>query len=108
METQKFAYIWQYRISDDYRADFLAAYKSSGNWAQLFQKDETYIETILLVDDSDPDRYVTIDYWTSKTARDDFRNRYRSEYDELDRRCEEFTMAESFVGDFAVVGRNDP
>jgi hypothetical protein len=108
MKTQKFAYIWQYQIKDDHRADFLAAYESSGKWAQLFQKDEAYIETILLVDDSDPDRFITIDFWTSKTGRDDFRNRYRSEYVELDGRCEEFTVAEGFIGDFVVASRHDP
>ncbi len=107
METKRFAYIWQYKVDDVHKTDFLAAYDSSGTWAQLFLRDKTYIETILLVDDSNPERYVTIDYWTSKAARDDFRSRYQSEFNELDRRCEQLTLKEDFIGDFVVVGSSD-
>lgn len=102
MQSKKFAYIWEYSVDDQRKADFLAAYNSTGTWAQLFRRDETYLGTELLVDDAAPRRFVTIDYWTSKSARDDFRERNRAEFDELDTRCEEFTSSETFIGDFII------
>jgi hypothetical protein len=107
MESNKFAYIWQYTVDDMHKGAFLAAYDSTGLWTQLFLRDESYLETILLVDDTNPNRYVTIDYWTSKAARNDFRSKYRSEFEELDRQCEEFTSTEDFIGDFDIVGSSD-
>jgi hypothetical protein len=85
------------------RPAFLAAYKPSGEWAQLFSLDPSYIETILLQDDEDEDRYVTIDYWKSKADRDSFRQRYSVEFDSLDNRCEAFTREEQFLGDLIEI-----
>ncbi len=107
MESEKFAYIWQYTVDIQHTTKFLAAYDSAGTWAQFFLRDENYLGTELLVDDSDANRYLTIDYWTSKAARDNFRKRFRSEFNELDRKCEEFTSAESFIGDFVVASSPD-
>jgi len=107
MSRKKFAYVWEYSVDDAHKAEFLAAYDSKGIWAQLFQRDSDYLETVLLVDDVDPDRFMTIDYWTSKSARDDFRSRFRAEFDELDASCEAFTNSEVFVGDFVVVNGSD-
>ena len=103
MESEKFAYIWQFTVDDQHKVEFLAAYDATGTWAQLFLKDDTDLGTELLVDESDPSRYVTIDYWTSKAARDDFRKRFRTEFEELDRKCEEFTSVETLIGDFVIV-----
>ena len=107
MDSEKFAYIWQFTVDDQYKAEFLAAYDTTGTWAQLFLKDEAYLGTELLVDDSDSSRYVTIDYWTSKAARDDFRKRFHTEFEELDRKCEEFTTVETLIGDFDIVSSPD-
>ena len=104
---RKFAYVWEYRVDDSHKSDFLDEYDSTGTWAQLFQKDSNYLETVLLVDDTNPDRFMTIDYWTSKRARDDFRARFRTEFDALDDKCEAFTRTEVFLGDFVVVSSSD-
>jgi len=100
MAPKRFAYIWQYSIKPASRQDFLAAYNPSGEWAQLFSRDPSYIGTVLLQDDDDENRYLTIDYWISKADRDSFRERYSVELDSLDRKCEEFTKEEQFLGDF--------
>ena len=36
MASERFAYILEYTIDPNRRADFLAAYNPEGEWAQLF------------------------------------------------------------------------
>ena len=104
MTFSRFAYIWQYKIKPTNRSDFLAAYQPNGEWARLFSRDPSYIETVLLRDDEDENRYVTIDYWRCKADRDSFRKRFSIEFEDLDDKCEAFTVAEQFLGDFLDVG----
>jgi heme-degrading monooxygenase HmoA len=106
MASKRFAYIWRYKIEPSRRPAFLAAYNPNGEWAQLFSRDPSYIETVLLQDDEDRDRYVTIDYWKSKADRDSFRERNSIEFESLDSRCEAFTKEEQFFGDFLEVGES--
>lgn len=104
MVPNRFAYIWQYAIEPTHRAAYLEAYKPDGEWAELFSRDPAYIGTVLLQDDEDEDRYVTIDYWNSKADRDAFRRRFSNEFESLDSRCEAFTKEEQFLGDFVSYG----
>ena len=102
--SERFVYIWQYTIRPTFRKEFLAAYEPGGEWSRLFSRDPSYIETLLLMDDNNPDRYVTIDFGTSRAARDLFRQRFADDYDRLDVRCEAFTTDEQFLGDYSQSG----
>ncbi len=102
MTNSGFVYIWQYSIDLERESEFLAAYQSNGDWAKLFSKDSGYIRTELLQDTSKRNVYMTIDHWTSKSARDSFRETYSVEFTELDERCETYTVNEIFIGDFVV------
>ena len=104
MASERFAYVWEYRIDPNCRSQFLAAYRPDGEWARLFSKDSSYLGTKLLQDVADEDRFSTIDFWVSEAARDAFRERYAAEFDELDRRCEDFTRQERLVGDYVEIG----
>jgi len=104
MKSGTFAYVWQYVVRESHRSEFLAAYGPTGDWVRLFSKDPAYIETVLLHDADHSDRYVTVDYWESRQARDSFRERYAAEFAALDSRCEKFTVREEFIGDFVVAG----
>ena len=106
MASERFAYVWRYTIDPTHRTAFLAAYNSGGEWAQLFSRDPSYIETVLLQDDGDENRYVTIDFWKSKADRDLFRKRYSVEFENLDSTCESFTRDEQFIGDFLEIGES--
>ena len=103
IELKRFAYIWQYTIKPASRTAFLNAYEPNGEWAQLFSRDPSYIETVLLQDEEDANRYVTIDYWESKSARDAFRERYSVELSRLDTRCDDLTVEETLLGDFLEI-----
>lgn len=98
--TPRFAYVWQYTIRAERRSEFLAAYGSGGDWALLFGRDVQYAGTHLLQDSVATERYLTIDYWASRAARDAFRLEFEEELEALDRKCEAYTIAETFIGDF--------
>jgi len=102
MTGQSFVYIWQYTIKSGLESEFLSAYESDGDWAKLFSKDINYLKTDLLHCTEDSDVYVTIDYWTSKAARDSFREENSEAFKELDERCEAYTISEVFIGDFVI------
>jgi hypothetical protein len=102
MTHSNFVYIWQYSIDLERESEFLAAYQSDGDWAKLFSRDPNYIRTELLQDSSKQDVYMTIDYWTSKSARDSFRETHSTEFANLDERCESYTVHEVLIGDFVI------
>jgi heme-degrading monooxygenase HmoA len=95
------AYVWEFYVSSQNRAQFEKEYGPDGSWARLFQGASGHLETRLLRDSSNPLRYVTIDRWESAAAHESFRSRYSSQYNDLDRRCEEFTTRENFLGQFS-------
>jgi len=103
MSSKRFIYIWQYTIAPRHRAEFLAAYRPGGDWTELFARDAAYIETQLLQDVDDSNRFITIDIWKSKADRDAFREQYCQEFEDLDRKCEAFTQQESFLGDYLEI-----
>ena len=84
MESARFTYIWRYTIRPERREAFLAAYRSAGDWARLFSRDPNYLGTDLLRNSSDPNDFLTIDYWTSESARDAFREQYAEEFAALE------------------------
>ena len=107
MTPARFAYVWQYTVRPDRLAEFLAAYSPGGDWTRLFSRDPAYLETVLFRDADDENRFVTIDYWTSRRDRDAFRQRHSVEFERLDSRCENYTEDEVFLGDFVEVGTGE-
>ncbi len=103
MNKGYFAYIWQYTIYPHLEPEFLKAYQPNGEWACLFGRDPNYIRTELQQSSDSEDQYMTIDYWTSESARDAFRAKYCNEFDELDQKCESYTKSEVLVGDFLTI-----
>jgi hypothetical protein len=99
----KFAYIWEYFVRRDKVDEFESIYGPRGDWAQLFSRSADYFRTDLYRDVSNPHRFVTVDFWASKAARDGFRAEVSAEFEILDRKGEELTATEHFIGDFEVV-----
>ena len=103
MSRKQFAYIWEYTVDPAQKAEFLSAYGPDGDWAQLMSRHNGYLGTKLLGDIETDDRFVTIDFWQSKSDRDGFREDFSAEFNQLDEECEQFTVTETFLGDFFIL-----
>jgi heme-degrading monooxygenase HmoA len=90
--------IWEYRVKWGRQSHFEAIYSPAGAWAKLFSQEAGYLGTTFLRDTNDPQRYVTIDRWTSREAYENFLNQREKEYKALDADCEDLTEQESELG----------
>jgi len=95
-----FATIWEFLVKEEYLKDFRRVYGPEGEWVQLFRKGEGYFATDLYQDISNPNRFVSVDFWRSEADRDRFRQEFTDEFDQLDKDCERFTERETLVGEF--------
>lgn len=100
----RFTYLWEYIVKADCLVQFRQAYGPDGDWVQLLSQSDGFIKTELLHDIENPNRFLTIDYWESKEARDRFRIQFAGKFDALDEACEAFTIEERFLGDLEVDG----
>ena len=95
--------MWEYFVTPEHTKAFLDAYCDSGAWVQLFRRAPGYIRTELHQDGSQPQRYVTIDYWESEAACKAFRSEFSREFEDLDAKGESWTAAEREIGRFQCV-----
>ncbi|WP_299117452.1 antibiotic biosynthesis monooxygenase [uncultured Winogradskyella sp.] len=100
MKKNKFIYVWEYFVKDDCISKFKNIYNPQGDWAQLFKKSQGFIETEFYQDIQNKNRFITVDSWDSKEARDNFRENYSEGFRILDKFCEKLTKHENFIGDF--------
>jgi heme-degrading monooxygenase HmoA len=96
----RFTYLWEFRVAPSAQAQFEFEYGPRGSWVALFREALGYIETILLRDNADPLRYVTVDRWENEDAHNAFRSAHHKEYLEIDRRCQGYTTSEREMGEF--------
>ncbi|HTV95480.1 MAG TPA: antibiotic biosynthesis monooxygenase [Steroidobacteraceae bacterium] len=97
----RFMYIWEFRVAPSSVGQFEFEYGPRGSWVALFRKAPEYIETLLLRDNTDPLRYVTVDRWESQKAHDLFRSTHLTQYQEIERRCRGYTTTERPLGEFS-------
>ena len=90
--------VWRFTTADP--AAFEPHYGPDGTWARLFRRSPDYIRTDLL---RGADSYLILDWWTSRTAYDAFREANATEYAEIDRMCEAVTTEEEKVGEYEAV-----
>jgi heme-degrading monooxygenase HmoA len=93
--------IWEFRVEAAMAAQFEAAYGPKGAWTRLFSQGDGYIATQLIRDLNDSSRYLTLDFWTSRQAYEQFRSAHRVEYEQVDQECESLTTAEVPLGAFS-------
>ena len=99
----RFTYIWEFRVEPSAAAQFEFEYGPRGAWVALFSSAPGYLETLLLHDNADPLRYVTVDRWETQEAHDSFRSKHLEQYQEMDRRCQGYTTSERPLGEFSEV-----
>jgi heme-degrading monooxygenase HmoA len=95
--------IWEFRAREGCESEFEQAYGPHGIWATLFQEGQGFLGTELLHDAADPQRYITIDRWTSRSEYLAFRRRWAAEYEAIDIRCAALTESEAALGSFLTI-----
>ena len=101
--ARAYVYIWEFIVAPEQRDAFERTYGPSGDWVQLFRRATGYLRTELHRDRSQPQRFITIDYWESKEAWEAFRTRFAHEFEALDGKCAAWTTHEAEIGRFEPV-----
>jgi heme-degrading monooxygenase HmoA len=92
--------VWLFSVHSDRVDEFAQIYGPEGEWAQLFRRAPGYIETLLLSDVDEPNRFLVIDRWQDLASFEEFKRAHVAEYQELDTRCEVLTTLEKRIGIF--------
>ena len=97
-----FVVVWQFEIAEEKIAAFESAYGPEGAWAALFRLSPDYRGTELLRGAYVQGIYLTIDRWASEEAFRSFRKEHDSEYETLDRSCDDLTARETRIGAYSL------
>ena len=100
IESWGYLILWEFRPREGAEARFEKLYGPRGVWAKLFDQGEAFVSAELVRDSKDPNRYITLDRWTSREAYEDFRAACRQEYESIDLPCESLTDSEKEIGSF--------
>ena len=92
-----FVTLWEFEVKPGSEELFERTYGPEGEWARLFRREERYRGTRLLRAVGRERIYVTMDEWESRTAYEEFKEKFAAEYAELDRKCTSMTEKEGQV-----------
>jgi heme-degrading monooxygenase HmoA len=92
--------IWEFTVREEHTQEFIQAYGSAGEWANLFRLADGYLGTQLLRSSQQPNFFLTIDRWESAACFENFQEQFAAEYKQLDIRFESYRLAERKVGVF--------
>ena len=101
--TAGYMYAWEFLAAPGKVAEFRRVYGPEGEWVQLFRRAPGYLRSELHQDMASPQRFITIDYWESQQACEAFRQEFRQAYEDLDVRCEQYTVKEREIGRFTPI-----
>ncbi len=93
--------LWRFEVPADREAQFVAAYRSDGDWAKLFSTAPGFLRTELWRDGDGI--YLTADYWQSVEDFERFQAEQGDEYRRLDAALDGIALAETFLGAFDLV-----
>jgi heme-degrading monooxygenase HmoA len=95
--------LWEFQVRAGMEKRFVKGYGPDGDWARLFAQDKSYIGTELIHNLKGGRTYVTLDFWTSQEAYNEFRKQQLAKYKTLDQKCEDLTESEREIGRFVRV-----
>ena len=95
-----YTYLWEFIVKPHHCDEFQREYGPGGPWVALFRRAPGYIDTLLLRDRSNPQRFIIADRWKTADAHGAFLAAFSAEYAALDARCAHFTGRETPVGEF--------
>lgn len=96
-----FVTLWEFEVKRGCEEFFESLYGPEGAWARLFRRDPRYHGTRLLRDAARGRVYLTLDFWESREAHEEFARAHAGDYQALDRECELLTARETRIGVFA-------
>jgi heme-degrading monooxygenase HmoA len=96
-----FLTLWEFEVKPGCEELFEKAYGAEGEWVRLFRRDARYRGTRLLRDVARERIYVTVDEWESREAYEEFREKWKEEYEEIDAKCDGLTLHEDYLADIA-------
>ena len=97
------AFIWEYEVRSEQVEAFALAYGPRGEWAEYFSGCPQYLRTRLFQDAQVPTRFITIDYFETREARETFVAAHQAAFDRLDAKWEAATIAERKLGEFQTM-----
>jgi hypothetical protein len=98
-----FVALWEYEVKPRCEERFENAYGPGGDWVRLFRSDSHYYKTRLVRDSFRRGVYLTMDFWESRAAYEEFMAGHRKECEEIDAICEDMTIQERRIGWFEMV-----
>lgn len=90
--------VWEFAARPETLPEFEDVYGPTGRWAQFFRKSPDYVGTELFRDVTRPHHFITLDSWRSRTAYEQFRKTFATEYAALDGWCEQLIEKERTLG----------
>lgn len=90
--------LWEFRVKANRRTEFEEVYGPDGPWDRLFRRSKGYMNSELLCDVSQPDRFITVDHWESLQDYESFQTQWKAEYASLDAQCGGLTESEKLLG----------
>ena len=96
-----FVALWEFEVKPGCEEKFEKVYGADGAWARLFAKDASYRGTRLVKDVERERVYLTLDFWETREACEEFKKENAPEYERVDRECEGMTEKEKKVGEFS-------
>lgn len=96
--------IWEFRVRSGMGRRFETEYGPDGEWARLFAQDKNYLGTQLTRSLKDRRVYLTLDFWSSERAYENFRKRHAKKYEAIDARCEGLTESERELARYQTIG----
>ena len=95
-----FLALWEFEVKSGCEERFQSVYGADGDWARLFRTDPNFLETRLSRDPMQTDKFVTLDFWGSRSAYESFKELNHAAYLKLDRACQALTNFERCLGYF--------
>ena len=98
-----FVALWEFEVKPRSKERFQKVYGPGGDWAKLFRSDSHYQETRLSHDPEHPAIFLTLDFWTSRQAYENFMASHAAGYERLDAVGEGLTRCERQIAWFEGV-----
>ena len=96
-------FVREFVVKEEARGQFELAYGPGGLWSKLFERCPGFRGTVLLRDNENPRRYLTIDLWNTDAHREQTLAERRAECSDLDATLAEWTESQTEVGIFKVL-----